>query len=91
MEGKGEQSVAHSIEEIVLIAAQNGLVLNATQRGLLASYAALLKQWNQKVNLISRKDEENILTRHILHSLTLAMPSVTEPQIATSCGRLRSR
>lgn len=34
-------------------------------------YAKELKYWNEKVNLISRKDEENILDRHILHSLSI--------------------
>lgn len=44
----------------------------------LVQYAELLRDWNAKINLISRKDEENILERHILHSLTLAMPIVCE-------------
>lgn len=29
-------------------------------------------EWNDKLNLISRKDTENIATRHILHSLGIA-------------------
>lgn len=33
---------------------------------------ALYKDWNNKVNLISRKDTENLLEKHILHSLALA-------------------
>jgi len=32
----------------------------------------LYKEWNQKINLISRKDSENIFEKHILHSLALA-------------------
>ncbi len=31
-----------------------------------------MKEWNSKINLISRKDEENIFERHILHSLAIA-------------------
>lgn len=33
---------------------------------------ALYQEWNLKVNVISRKDSENILEKHILHSLALA-------------------
>lgn len=32
----------------------------------------LYQDWNTKVNVISRKDTENILEKHILHSLALA-------------------
>lgn len=53
---------------------RNGLELSADQQAKLMQYAKLLIEWNQKVNLISRKDEENVLSRHILHSLALAMP-----------------
>jgi 16S rRNA (guanine527-N7)-methyltransferase len=37
----------------------------------LQEYVRLLIEWNQKINLISRKDEVNVWTRHILHSLSL--------------------
>jgi len=33
---------------------------------------ALYKEWNQKINVISRKDEDNIFEHHILHSLAIA-------------------
>lgn len=67
--------------DIGAIAAANGLVLNEGQLQRLERYARLLVEWNAKVNLISRKDEANVFSRHILHSLTLAMPSVTQPAI----------
>lgn len=35
----------------------------------LENYVSLLLAWNSKVNLISRKDEENIWLRHILGSI----------------------
>ena len=66
-----------TIEELAQIAGANGLTLNDTQQVQLATYAELLREKNQLVNLISRKDEENILDKHILHSLTIAMPQVT--------------
>ncbi|PID93998.1 MAG: 16S rRNA (guanine(527)-N(7))-methyltransferase RsmG [Bacteroidetes bacterium] len=31
-----------------------------------------IKAWNQKINLISRKDTDAIMTNHILHSLAIA-------------------
>ncbi len=33
---------------------------------------ALYEDWNQKINVISRKDIENIYVRHVLHSLAIA-------------------
>lgn len=33
--------------------------------------AELIKEWNEKINVISRKDTENILEHHILHSLSI--------------------
>jgi 16S rRNA (guanine527-N7)-methyltransferase len=59
----------------------NGLELTQDQQDKLLEYAALLTEWNGKVNLISRKDEENVLSRHILHSLALAMPEVTDSEL----------
>lgn len=59
----------------------NGLDLTEDQQQKLLQYAALLTEWNSKVNLISRKDEENVLSRHILHSLALAMPEVTDSEL----------
>lgn len=39
------------------------------QIDLLQKYVAQLLNWNKKLNLISRKDEGNIWTRHILSSI----------------------
>jgi len=35
----------------------------------LRSFADLLREWNQKVNLVSRKDMERLETKHLAHSL----------------------
>lgn len=32
----------------------------------------LYKEWNEKINVISRKDTDNFVERHILHSLAIA-------------------
>lgn len=34
--------------------------------------ADLYKDWNQKINVVSRKDIDEIYTRHVLHSLAIA-------------------
>lgn len=53
------------------ICSANGIILDADMRENINRYATELKYWNSKVNLISRKDEDNILERHILHSLSI--------------------
>lgn len=52
-------------------AGANGVVLDKPQIDSLQRYHDELLYWNAKVNLISRKDENQIWGRHILHSLTL--------------------
>lgn len=59
-----------------------GLAITGEQLHLLAQYAELLKEWNAKINLISRKDEENILFKHVFHSLLLVLPGVNPHKIA---------
>jgi len=56
---------------ITNIARHNGLPLNDQQTSLLGDYVALLREWNVRINLVSRRDEEHIWTAHILHSLSL--------------------
>ena len=38
---------------------------------LLEAWAALLREWNTKINLISRKDIEYLETRHLSHCLSI--------------------
>ncbi|MCX6145364.1 MAG: 16S rRNA (guanine(527)-N(7))-methyltransferase RsmG [Ignavibacteriales bacterium] len=51
--------------------AQNGLRLSDEQLRQLDVYAVRLLEWNKKINLVSRRDEENFWTRHILHCISL--------------------
>jgi len=37
-----------------------------------ARLASLYREWNEKINVISRKDIENLEVHHILHSLSIA-------------------
>lgn len=51
----------------------NGLELSALQIEHLVEYVRLLLEWNKRVNLISRKDEQNIWEHHILHCSSLVL------------------
>ena len=46
--------------------------LNEKQITQLSRLKNIYKTWNNKINVISRKDIENIYIRHILHSLSIA-------------------
>ena len=39
----------------------------------------LYKEWNAKINVISRKDIDNIYEKHVLHSLAIAKMMQFEP------------
>ena len=56
---------------ITNIMRQNNLPLSEAQVASLAEYESLLREWNGRINLISRRDQENIWTAHILHSLSI--------------------
>lgn len=46
--------------------------LNEQQLAQLSELGSLYKEWNQKINVISRKDIDNVYDHHILHSMALA-------------------
>ncbi len=46
--------------------------LTETQNKQFAQLDGLYREWNEKINVISRKDIDNLYTHHILHSLALA-------------------
>lgn len=46
--------------------------LTAEQRQQLMRLPQLYQEWNAKINVISRKDVENLAVRHVLHSLAIA-------------------
>lgn len=46
--------------------------LTHTQLEQLESLDALYKDWNAKINVISRKDIDNLYEHHVLHSLAIA-------------------
>jgi|TARA_B110000467_G_C18281407_1_gene458811 16S rRNA (guanine527-N7)-methyltransferase len=46
--------------------------LTDLQKDRFAAYANLIAEWNEKINLISRADIENLPKKHLLHSLAIA-------------------
>ena len=46
--------------------------LTDTQKDQLSALYNLYADWNQKINVISRKDIENLYEHHVLHSLSIA-------------------
>ncbi|MBL6660880.1 MAG: 16S rRNA (guanine(527)-N(7))-methyltransferase RsmG [Crocinitomicaceae bacterium] len=46
--------------------------LSCDQKLKLKELKSLYKDWNQKINVISRKDIDNFYERHVLHSLAIA-------------------
>jgi len=46
--------------------------LSAKQQEQLAMLGPLYREWNQKINVISRKDIDNLYLHHVLHSMAIA-------------------
>jgi len=46
--------------------------LNEQQLHQFEKLPALYKEWNEKINVISRKDIDNLMLHHVLHSLAIA-------------------
>ena len=53
------------------LAQKNSLAITDIQLQKLTEYAEQLKDWNQRINLISRRDEENFWTNHLLVSVAV--------------------
>ncbi len=46
--------------------------LRARQKEQFAALASLYSDWNNRINVVSRKDVEHLYLRHVLHSLSIA-------------------
>ena len=57
--------------------------LSQQQKGQFIQIEALYKEWNEKINVISRKDIEQLYLHHVLHSLGIAkvMPFADNTQV----------
>lgn len=59
-------------DRLVSGAAALGIDLELPQVAALSTYADLLLRWNETFNLVSRRDVERLLPRHLLDSLSAA-------------------
>jgi len=60
-----------------------------TQRQQLVALEGLYKEWNEQINVISRKDIDGIYLHHVLHSLSIAAIADFQPGmeiIDIGCG-----
>lgn len=53
------------------VCSQNGLELTSHMLSQYSELVAQILEWNKKINVISRRDEDGIWSAHILHSLTI--------------------
>lgn len=65
--------------------------LTEKQKELFTQLGPLYADWNEKINLISRKDVENLYINHILHSLAIAKiidfkPGISVLDVGTGGG-----
>ena len=65
--------------------------LSAEQKAQMEQLGALYREWNAKINVISRKDIDNLYMHHVLHSLGIAKvisfrPGTTVMDIGTGGG-----
>ena len=57
--------------EFWTILSSNNIILNIKQIEQFKRFLKEIDYWNTKINLISRQDEQNIIERHFLHSLSV--------------------
>lgn len=69
-------------------ARQLGISLDEAQWQALDRYVALLRRWNSRFNLISRRDVDRIWTRHVLDSLSILPLLATLPCAGARCRAL---
>ena len=50
---------------------ENDIEINSAQLGNFEKYAALLKEWNEKMNLTAITDDEEIAVKHFIDSISL--------------------
>lgn len=59
-----------------------GLELSAATQSMLLRYVALLKKWNATYNLTAIRDEKDMVTQHLLDSLSL-LPALENSALVT--------
>jgi 16S rRNA (guanine527-N7)-methyltransferase len=72
--------LADELAELSGLFKKQGLSLNDRQCQQLLSFVDLLLRWNQTHNLVSRADEQSIVSRHIRESLGLVLACSPRPE-----------
>lgn len=54
--------------------------LDEKQLALFDRLTPLYREWNEKINVVSRQDIDNLLERHVLHSLAIAKVITFKPE-----------
>jgi 16S rRNA (guanine527-N7)-methyltransferase len=76
----------NSTEELQRGCAQLGISLGADEQNKLLGYLALLRKWNKVYNLTAIRDEQRMVSHHLLDSLA-AMPHLWEGRwLDVGCG-----
>lgn len=74
------------MDELIRTTAAWGLSLTPAQISQFAAYAAELRAWNERINLTAITDEREIVTRHFLDSLRLALSWGDSPESLVDIG-----
>ena len=77
-----KQRYEQDLEDILQDSDQWKITISADARQRLLEYALTIRQWQQKVRLVSRRDLELVVARHIRESLALS--SIPEVRNARS-------
>ena len=64
--------------------------LTDKQKEQFAALDALYRDWNAKINVISRKDIDNLYEHHVLHSLGIAKSDSFFAQVLPSSTLVRA-
>ena len=74
-----EEVVSRSVQEDLEKVFSFFPALSEEQKSQYAQLYPLYQDWNSKINLISRKDIDNLYIHHVLHSLAIAKVLKFEP------------
>ena len=80
MSSQNSQADSQSLIDLWTLLSSNGISLSKGQMDSLERYHNELRYWNERVNMISRKDMDNIWDRHIIHSLCLLKYATFKPK-----------
>lgn len=69
----------NEFDKLGIQAVKEQFSLTALQLEQFSRLGELYRDWNAKINVISRKDIDNLYTHHILHSLAIAKVLTFEP------------